>query len=337
VELHQIPSRINTGTPKPDVIAVERLLYEALGHAPVESTGALDYQFRHLVRQFQLLAKLKDDGIFGPQTAGALRNFLGQRRNNEGYTYDAPSWLIDRAWQFAEYAKKNVVYGPGRGLFSASEDGWRFTIGAFPPEKSFSSVKGACTQLSAHCSSLTNMFLGFITNANEKYTPTGNMPIVWDTYLDSFHVSNKYIYNEKGQFVQYRGYGEWCRRLVPTEEACVNPKHKYLRYALSGATLYDMLDTLPDICMIAIGFFNKKSGYVFKHTAILLTREEPEGRALYYLGADGSKDARKRYSAGKVKLRKITETSARKDPNVYQVFLFDPTDINQADAKVLLP
>lgn len=326
-----------------DVEKLQKML-ASLGMYTLKQDDIFGQGCKRAVMAFQHTRGLLVDGIVGPNTWGALeRAYLAKLRHGEGDLGPENDVLVptdvkriracstatwERAVKFAEKASKGVVYGPGRGFFDDTTSTWLFTIWHKPNLKGgWPSTKGALRVPSAHCSGLTNLFLGYMTNANENFTPTGNQALLWDVCLKTSRALHPVKY--KGKVVtHYRGYGEYCMRLASDgrSEHPYKKRKAYKDKVLDAQEIWERRTELSAINVIGMAFRkrNKRTGklrYVFCHTGILLyNRGEDE---LYYLAADGGKVGRK-YTAKKVVFKKLNQQWAASSKTLFQVFRVVP-------------
>lgn len=112
----------------------------------------------------------------------------------------------------ASITARPVRYGPGRGIW----DGDRFLVTYAPGRKSYGTndlklwpnVRGALYP-SLHCTSWTNLFLGWLLRRNADYTHAGNIPDI-----DKLVTATPDVHPSPGAG-PYRGYGDACYSIKP--------------------------------------------------------------------------------------------------------------------------
>ena len=312
--------------------------------------GAIDGIFgrntERAVRAFQLSRSLLVDGIAGPQTNAALSKATAQKttpfsplkksrdQSTPPPTHDDISACSHLSWKRFEDFKdcllgqnntnEHVMYGPGRGLFV--EDKWVVSYGPGKLDRKSWAVKGGKTGPSLHCSSLTNLFLGYLLNYNEKWTHQGNMPnqMSMCTQSDELHPLPK---NKK---IKYRGYGQNCMRLASNGDTAD-------RWKMQGKFMYNRLDAREvwerrkELATFNIWAQSTRKGRSSKmkwdHHVGLFIYDHKEDR-MWRLAADGYRGSGGAYSATPVQYGEIDELWCRRDSEkkFYQIMRIIPDD-----------
>lgn len=298
------------------------------------------------VKSFQTSRGLLIDGIVGPQTFSALAKATerlnapstpsseSREQKSVPPTHDGISACSHAAWERYESFRdcllgenntgEHVFYGPGRGLFE--EDKWVVSYGPGRMGRKYWPVLGGKTGPSLHCSSLTNLFLGYMLNYNEKWTHQGNMPNQMQMCLqdDGLHPLPK---NKK---IKYRGYGNNSMRLASNGDTA-------RRWKISGKFMHNRLDALEvwerrkELATFNIWAQSTKKGRSSKmkwdHHVGLFIYDHAEDR-MWRLAADGYRNGEGAYSATPVKYREINEEwcSVDSENKFYQIMRITPDD-----------
>ena len=312
--------------------------------------GAIDGMFgpntERAVKAFQTSRSLLVDGIVGPQTNAALLKATKPKtappsdpnRPREPKTapptHDNISACSQASWdRFEEFkncllgqnnTNEHVVYGPGRGLFV--EDKWVVSYGPARLNRKKWAVKGGKTGPSLHCSSLTNLFLGFLLNYNEKWTHQGNMPSQTKMCLidDGLHPLPQ---NKK---IKYRGYGQSSRRLASNGDTAKRwkMKGKFMMHRLDAVEVWERRKELATFNMWAQSTRKGRSSKMkWDHHVGLFVFDHTEDR-MWRLAADGYKGSGGAYSATPVRYGEVTEQWCKQDAHkkFYQIIRFVPDD-----------
>ena len=336
---------LKRGDRKEEVKAVQEKLKRLNFYA-----GGIDGIFGHntdrAVRSFQASRGLLVDGVVGPQTNAALRKATGQKttpssplkaprdQNSVPPTHDSISACSHAAWSRYESFKdcllgnnntgEHVFYGPGRGLFE--QDKWVVSYGPGKLGRKTWAVKGGKTGPSLHCSSLTNLFLGYLLNYNDKWTHQGNMPDQMKMCLqdDGLHPLPQ---NKK---IKYRGYGDNCMRLASNGDTAE-------RWGISGKFMHNRLDAVEvwerrkELATFNIWAQSTKKGRSSKmkwdHHVGLFIYDHAEDR-MWRLAADGYRGSGGAYSATPVQYREIDAAWSKRDSEnkFYQIMRIIPDD-----------
>ena len=295
------------------------------------------------VKSFQASRSLLVDGIVGPQTNAALSKATAQKttpssplnkprqQNSVPPTHDDISACSHISWKrFEDFkdcllgqnnTKEHVIYGPGRGLFVDNQ--WVVTYGPGKLGRKKWAVKGNKTGPSLHCSSLTNLFLGYLLNYNERWTHQGNMPNQMKMCLqdDGLH---------KHQTIKYRGYGQNSMRLASNGDTAErwNMKGNFMHNRLDAREVWDRRKELATFNIWAQSTRRGRSSKMkWDHHVGLFIYDHKEDR-MWRLAADGSRGAGGAYSATPVRYGEIDELWCRRDSNkkFYQIMRIIPDD-----------
>ena len=209
-------------------------LLSAAGVYPWRVDGIYGPQTRRAVLAFQYAHGLLPDGIAGPQTLGAL-DMVGHPDSapapaSIGDTLDPTStqtpalhrcdprvwaaWLRLRDTLTGADSGQPVRYGPGRGLWVPGR-GWIVTHGPGALGHTRWRSRLGETYPSLHCSSWTNLFLGWLTGRGSLYTHPGNIPPLDRLCTVTGSSLHAQALGDNGRPVAapFRGYGEDCMRL----------------------------------------------------------------------------------------------------------------------------
>lgn len=204
----------------------------AAGLYPWRVDGIYGQQTARAVLAFQLAQGLLPDGVAGPQTLGALSGLVPAGAPSPSHTEAAAAagdpgdpllhrchrdtwraWLRLRDLVTGSHGEP-VRYGPGRGLWVPGQ-GWVITHGPGRLGSTRWRSKAGRSYPSLHCSSWTNLFLGWLTGRGEDFTHAGNIPALDRLCTASGEELHKQALGRDGRPVAapFRGYGERCMRL----------------------------------------------------------------------------------------------------------------------------
>ena len=207
-------------------------------------------------------------------------------------TWSAFQRLVDGVTQ-------HVHYGPGRGIW----DGSRFLVTYAPGRRStpgdVHTWPNAAGKLypSLHCTSWTNLFLGWLLRRNQDYTHAGNIP-----ELFALMAAGPEPHVQQGVGV-WRGYGDACYEIVSNGSTGRRVRSLIHGQAyIDAVELYERRASLPTF--VVFGQSTKQpdgTWNTWHHTGLFCFRD---GR-MYRIAADGYA-AKGVYSASPMRWVEVT-------------------------------
>ena len=301
-----------------------QLKLKAAGYDPGEIDGDYGAKTTAAVLAFQVdRPDIDDDGLYGPQTAGALNAAIlkmstpSPKPPSDVVHCDDATWMQFQAL-VNSVTKTPVRYGPGRGLWV--KDKFVVTYGAGQlngTTKQWPNVLDKAYP-SFHCTSWCNFFMSWLCRRNQDYTHAGNCPEIWELLLSSPDV------HQNPGAGPYRGFGDVCYQ-IPQDGSAV--KRSGVPKVMDARELYDRRADLPTF--MVFGQSTRKAGgwNWWHHTGVYVTRD---GK-LYRIAADGFKGAHG-YSASPMKFIEITDKNVGDFSNVvYRMYGVKTTDGTYGD------
>jgi len=239
---------------------------------------------------------------------------------------EVPDQCNDDVWNsilaLITSVSKNVLYGPGRGLW---EDG-KFLLTYAPGRRSKPSdidpnskehwlnVRHALYP-ALHCTSWCNTFLAWLLRFNEDFTHAGTIPQLFDLCSK---IGLQVVPQKEGWTLRYRGYGEHCYEIESngSTKSRVRSLIRGKAY-IDAMELYERRSEMPSV--VVFGQSTKQadgSWNEWHHTGMFLFRE---GR-MHRSAADGYA-ARGTYSSSPMGWTEITpENIGKLDLCRYRVY-----------------
>ncbi|WP_428265683.1 peptidoglycan-binding domain-containing protein [Haliangium sp.] len=287
-----------------------------------------------LIRGFQRASGMLVDGVLGAQGLGAMLRALGLLGDAGAASGQG---LLQRCsaetWTAFESLRDLLVntpvrYGPGRGLF---QDGsWIITYGPGRLGAKSWSTKRNHTYPSFHCSSFTNFFLGWLLRYNERYTHSGNIPLLVKLCTQD---SSLHEQESNPKLRKYRGYGEHCLRLAPngTTAARLPRLGSYVEErALDAIEIHERRSELGTFNVWLQSTLNGagKVERSWHHTGVFVVDHRDPARPMYRIAADGYKSKTQGYSGTAMEWTSFDAAAAEADAKkrIYQVFRVSPDD-----------
>jgi hypothetical protein len=301
-----------------DEVRQLQVYLKALGKDPGDVDGVFGPATAAAVRDFQDdHEQLVVDGIVGPRTLGLLRQALEFVTPTEETDAAAPPTQLqcsDETWeQFRRVVaivtdeSKPVRYGPGRGLWH--EGRFVITHGAGGVgRKSWKSALGG-TYPSFHCSSWTNFILGVLARRNADYCHAGNIPGLFELCS----APNVPVFqNGVGT---WRGYGDICRQFTSDGSSRHRNGVSDRRRAFDLKELWERREELPTF--FVCGQSSRTGPGKWKwwhHTILFVVDHRQPGSPLYRIAADGMyQRAGGKWSSRPMVYREIDESYVEDD------------------------
>ena len=322
---------LKQGSQGPDVERLQ-LLLKAAGYDPGDVDSDYGTKTAAAVLAFQEdRPDLDDDGVAGPMTLGALDAAVAKKKPDapprtgvgasvpcEAATWTAFQALVDAV------TKRPVRYGPGRGLWS----GGKFVV-TYGAGKLGGTVQQWPNMLgkrypALHCSSWTNLILGWLLRRNADYTHSGNIPSLFDLLEKD---SSLHQIPGGGS---YRGYGDAMSLIAPDGSSV---KRSGVSKVIDAKELLARRAMLPTF--IVCGQSTKRStGWLWWHHTVLFVVDHRDGSRLYRIAADGYKDKTKGYSADPMRWVEITDQNVGNyAAAVYRAYGVNTTDGTYGDQR----
>lgn len=209
---------------------------------------------------------------------------------------DAATWAAFERLVAAVTAR--VRYGPGRGLW----DGARFLVTYAPGRRSlpadlhsWPNVRGSLYP-SLHCTSFTNLFLGWLLRRNADFTHAGNIP-----ELFALMTAGPEPHVQPGVGT-WRGYGDACFE-IQSNGSTKARVHSLIRGQahVDAVEIYERRASLPTFVVFGQSTKTAEGWNEWHHTGLFCFRD---GR-MYRIAADGYHGA-SGYSASPMHWTEIT-------------------------------
>lgn len=323
---------LKRGSKGPEVRELQLSLL-ALGKSPGDVDGVFGGLTEAAVIDFQDdYESMTVDGIVGPQTFGAMRQALvitdAPPSNQPAHIADESLKCSDHVWSafrrlvLTLTAEPCVKYGPGRGLF-VDPGKWVVTHGPGKLDyKSWKSKTGK-TFPSFHCSSFTNFFLGWLTQANVKYTHSGNVPSLFKLCeVDGT------LHKQDG-VASFRGYGPYCKRFYSDGRSRARLGRQMTdSRSVDALELWERRHELPTFFVWGQSTRSGDRWKRWHHTGLFVIDHRSKGTPMYRIAADGYKSKSGAYSASPMKWKELDENWAASDlvKHAYRGYCITPPD-----------
>jgi hypothetical protein len=282
-----------------------QLRLKALGYDVGDIDGIFGPHTQAALKQFQEhYESLAPTGVLDAQTSAQLAQALVIKTSDSAITPHVdkpPAPCAPEVWEafnqlVAVITKTPVRYGPGRGL--VHDQKWVVTDGPGAlASRAWTSMVGG-TYPSFHCSSWTNFFLGWLLRYNERFTHAGNIPSLFDLCEQSDEL------HEQPDSSPYRGYGPYCSEIKTNGDTYARKK---IRDVLDIRELYDRRETLPTFIVCGQSTHMPTGWRWWHHTLLFAVDHATPGAPMHRMAADGYHAADGRWSGAPMQWIEINE------------------------------
>ena len=316
---------LKQGSQGPDVEQLQ-LRLKAAGYDCGDIDGQFGARTAAAVLAFQAdRPDLDDDGVAGPMTLGALDAAIVKKKKPASaptppsiIPCEATTW--DAFQQLVSAVTTHVRYGPGRGLWHDGKFVVTYGAGQLGGTvKQWPNMLGR-TYSAFHCSSWTNLILGWLLRRNSDFTHGGNIPSLFDLLEDGPE-----LHKIPGGGV-YRGYGDSCSPIAADgtgakRSGCPDSKVVDARELLARRA------SLPTFIVCGQSTKRADGSWKWWHHTLLFVVDHRDRDRLYRIAADGYKDATKGYSGDPMRWVEITDANVGN----YARAVYRPYGVNTVD------